>query len=145
MGTSAGTPGVRWRRACAAECRAVRVNGWSETAGCACRETACCGDAATVGWLDPVAAQPVSSAAPAASAIAARDSTVTASPSLTVGRLTQWLASGYEPSGFSSRRHCYRRAMTLQQFLSDLRLKTISPAHRAIRHLSGGRALGSAF
>ncbi len=35
--------------------------------------------------------------------------------------------------------------MTLQQFLSDLGLKTISQAHRAIVHLSGGRVLGSAF
>jgi deazaflavin-dependent oxidoreductase (nitroreductase family) len=35
--------------------------------------------------------------------------------------------------------------MTLQQFLADLSLKTISQAHRTIVHLSGGRVLGSAF
>jgi deazaflavin-dependent oxidoreductase (nitroreductase family) len=35
--------------------------------------------------------------------------------------------------------------MTLQQILADLGLKTISQAHRAIVHLSGGRVLGSAF
>jgi deazaflavin-dependent oxidoreductase (nitroreductase family) len=35
--------------------------------------------------------------------------------------------------------------MTLQQFLADLGLKTVSQAHRAIVHLSGGRVLGSAF
>jgi deazaflavin-dependent oxidoreductase (nitroreductase family) len=35
--------------------------------------------------------------------------------------------------------------MTLQQFLADLGLKTMSQTHRTILHLSGGRVLGSAF
>jgi deazaflavin-dependent oxidoreductase (nitroreductase family) len=35
--------------------------------------------------------------------------------------------------------------MTLQQFLADLGLKTMSQAHRAIVRVSGGRVLGSAF
>jgi deazaflavin-dependent oxidoreductase (nitroreductase family) len=35
--------------------------------------------------------------------------------------------------------------MTLQQFLADFGLKTMSQAHRAIVHLSGGRVLASAF
>ena len=41
--------------------------------------------------------------------------------------------------------HCYGRAMTVQQFLADLGLKTMSQAHRKIVHLSGGRVLASAF
>jgi deazaflavin-dependent oxidoreductase (nitroreductase family) len=35
--------------------------------------------------------------------------------------------------------------MTLQQFLADAGLKTMSQVHRTIVHLSGGRVLGSAF
>ena len=35
--------------------------------------------------------------------------------------------------------------MTVQQYLADLGLKTMSQAHRSIVHFSGGRVLGSAF
>ena len=35
--------------------------------------------------------------------------------------------------------------MDLQHFLADLSMKTMSQAHRAIVHLSGGQVLGSAF
>ena len=35
--------------------------------------------------------------------------------------------------------------MTVQQYLADLGLKTMSQVHRSIVHFSGGRVLGSAF
>ena len=35
--------------------------------------------------------------------------------------------------------------MSLQQYLADIGLKTMSRVHRTILHVSGGRVLGSAF